>query len=342
MNGPLIGIMTSPKNKNSLAGNLTLFINIQKELEARGARTFVFSFQDVQENGRIMGYIFSTHKQKWHRRLMPLPDIVYNRIPFRASEQTLPFQKCIQFFKDQQIPMFNPGFIDKYELYLLLSSGKELKKYLPETVLINSEDKLEKFHNKHKDIYIKPRMLSKGKNIYRLNEDFILESQNQRVTFSNFERFWSEFGETFCEGFIAQPTIQPAILDGKRYDFRILSHWSATEKNYLVTGKGIRATEWSNLTTHLVNGGFILPYEIVQEKKHDDFIAGLVNKVGHVLSEQLGFFGEFSIDAGMDCEGNYVIYEVNSKPMSFDEEEIERKRILHLCDLFTQLVKPEG
>jgi hypothetical protein len=341
MNGPLIGIMTSPKNKFSLAGNLHLFINIQKELEARDARSFVFSFQDIQDAGHIIGYIYSHRKQEWHRTIMPLPDIVYNRIPFRSSEKTSQFQNCLQFFRDQHIPVFNPGFIDKYELYLLLSNNKELRKYVPETILINSKCILEDFHINHKDIYIKPRMLSKGKNIYRLNEKFILESQKQRVTFSDFERFWCEFGETFREGFIAQPTIQPAILDGKRYDFRILSHWSAIEKEYLVTGIGIRATDWNNLTTHLGNGGFILPYEKVQEPEHDDFISGLVNKVGHILSDQLGFFGEFSIDAGMDSEGNYVIYEVNSKPMSFDEEQIEQRRIVSLCNLFLQLVKSE-
>lgn len=337
MNGPLVGIMTSPKNEYSLAGNLSLFISIQNELLSRGARSFVFSFQDVQEDGRIIGYIFSTERQEWHRTMMPLPDIVYNRIPFRHSERTSDFQKCVQLFKDQQIPMFNPGFIDKYELFLLLSSSKKLKMYLPETVLIDSKDKLEKFHIEHNDIYIKPRMLSKGKNIFRLTGDLVLESQTQKLSFANFEDFWSEFGEILSVGFIAQPTIQPAIQDGMRYDFRILSHWSATEKNYLVTGIGIRATDQSNLTTHLVNGGFIMPYEKIQESKHDRYISALVKEVGLVLSKQLGFFGEFSIDAGMDSDANYVIYEVNSKPMSFDEEEIERKRIIYLCDLFIQI-----
>jgi hypothetical protein len=337
MNAPLVGIMTSPKNENSLAGNLNLFISIQKELLSRGARSFVFSFQDIKDEAKILGYIFLADKQEWHRKMMPLPDIVYNRIPFRHSEQTPQFQKCVQVFTHHHIPMFNPGFIDKYELFLLLSSSKKLKKYLPETILIDSVDTLEKFYLDHNDIYIKPRMLSKGKNIYRLNRDLILESHNQKIAFSIFNDFWSEFGEMFCEGFIAQPTIQPTIVEGNRYDFRILSHWSMAEKNYKVTGIGIRATNEFNLTTHLINGGFIMPYEKIQEPKHDRFISALVKEVGRILSKQLGFLGEFSIDAGVDTEGNYVIYEVNSKPMSFDEEEIERKRIIYLCDLFFQL-----
>jgi hypothetical protein len=337
MNAPLVGIMTSPKNEHSLAGNLNLFISIQKELLERGARSFVFSFLDVKDDARILGYMYSVDKQEWHRTMMPLPDIVYNRIPFRHSEQTAHFQKCIQLFNDHHIPMFNPGFIDKYELFLLLSSSKRLKKYLPETILINSVDSLKNFYIVHNDIYIKPRMLSKGKNIFRLNRDIVLESHNQKVSFSNFDDFWSEFGEIFLDGFIAQPTIQPAIVEGKRYDFRILSHWTVAEKSYKVTGIGIRATDEFNLTTHLINGGFIIPYEKIQKPKHDRFISALVKEVGRILSKQLGFFGEFSIDAGVDTKGNYVIYEVNAKPMSFDEEEIERKRIIYLCDLFFQI-----
>jgi hypothetical protein len=342
MIGPLVGIMTSPKNEQSLAGNLNLFIRIQNELLSRGAHSFVFSFQDVKDDGRIIGYTYTPKKQEWHRAVMPFPDIVYNRIPFRQSEQTLPFRNCVQLFKERQIPLFNPGFIDKYELFQILASSKQLIKYLPITVLIDSKDTLKKFHKEYSDIYIKPRMLSKGKNIFRLYGDLILESNSQKFSYSDFEEFWIAFGEAFSDGsYIAQRTIRPALIDGKRYDFRILSHWSATEKNYRVTGIGIRATDQFQLTTHIVNGGFIMPYEKIQEPKHDWFISSLVKEIGLVLTQRLGFLGEFSIDAGVNSDGQYVVYEVNSKPMSFDEEGIEQKRIHLLCDLFFQLTVRE-
>ncbi|MBR8645638.1 hypothetical protein KEH51_21385 [[Brevibacterium] frigoritolerans] len=46
--------------------------------------------------------------------------------------------------------------------------------------------------------------------------------------------------------------------------------------------------------------------------------------------KKIGFLGEFSIDIGEDESGSLFIYEVNSKPMQFDEEEIETNRLLHL------------
>ena len=65
----------------------------------------------------------------------------------------------------------------------------------------------------------------------------------------------------------------------------------------------------------------------------------MAEQTGKALSEQFGYFGEFSIDAGISQSGNYYIYEVNSKPMSFDENEIEERKISQLCRLFFQLTK---
>jgi hypothetical protein len=62
----------------------------------------------------------------------------------------------------------------------------------------------------------------------------------------------------------------------------------------------------------------------------------VVEEAGKWLTDHWGFFGEFSIDAGVSSKGNYYLFEINSKPMSFDEQEIEKKRIKNLCRLFFQ------
>ena len=78
----------------------------------------------------------------------------------------------------------------------------------------------------------------------------------------------------------------------------------------------------------------MLPYIKVKTDRHDQFFDWAVKEIGQLLTEELGYFGEFSLDAGITEKGNYVIYEVNSKPMSFDEPKIEEKRISALVDLF--------
>lgn len=334
--GPLLGIMTSPKNESYLAGNHQLFTSIQNELMLRNALSFVFSFQEINENGWLFGYIYMQDKQEWLRARVPFPDIVYNRIPFRKSECTPQFQKCMQLLQHYQIPVFNPCFIDKYKLYKILKTSRFLHSLLPETILITTKETLREFLIEHKRIYIKPRMSSKGKNTYRLkyeSNEVIMEAQRDKTTFLGMDDLWRQFAELEEGTFIAQLAIKPAIMNGNRFDFRVLSHWSEAQQNYIVTGVGIRATDQYQITTHLANGGFILPYKQLQTIEHDRFISELVSEIGFLLSNKLGFFGEFSVDAGIDSKGNYILFEVNSKPMSFDEEEIERNRVSNLCDL---------
>jgi hypothetical protein len=339
--GPLVGIMTTLKKNNEIAGNKELFMNIQKELLKRNSISYVFAFQDVSSNSStVKGYIYSPTDDHWIETRMPYPDIIYNRVPFRQSEKTTQYKNSLQLFSHYNIPFFNPRFIDKYELYEMFSKTS-LKKYLPETLLIHSKQILEQFLNDHRAIYIKPRLLARGKNTFRIMLDksqLLLENQKQVQSFKTFDEFWGDYAKLFNNRtFIAQRAVKPQIYMGKRFDFRILSHWSGRQKQYIVTGIGIRAAENNQLTTHLAYGGTIIPYEEVQTPKHEQFINNIVDKIGTILTNQMGFFGEFSIDAGIDSSGQYVIYEVNSKPMSFDERIIEQKRYVHLTDLFFQM-----
>jgi hypothetical protein len=335
--GPLIGIMTTDKTGHSLAGNTSLFIQIQEELLARGALSYVFSYHQVIDRTVIEGYVYLPDKRRWLKAVFPLPDLIYNRIPYRHVEETLQFEECRQHLKTYQIPMFNPGFIDKYTLYQILATNEDLYKYLPDTVLVDTKEQLEIFFNKYRDIYLKPRNLSKGRNILRLYDNFRLEAKSQIKDFKDFSSFWDYFIHTYSDtSYIAQRTIHSATRNDLRFDFRILAHWSSQKQSYVVTGVGIRASNSNLLTTHTVNGGRILPYQDFQEPEHDVFIHNVVQMIGHKLTENIGFFGEFSIDAGMDFDKNYILYEVNSKPMSFDEPEIQQNRIHNLCDLFFQ------
>ena len=137
------------------------------------------------------------------------------------------------------------------------------------------------------------------------------------------------------KNYLAQEEIKSRTYDGKRFDFRILAH--AENDHYKVTGIGIRQSQKQEITTHIPSGGKLLPYQLLQTEDHDLFIQTIVEQIGQALSEQFGFFGEFSIDLGISQTGKYYIYEVNSKPMSFDENEIEERKIVHLCRLFLQL-----
>ncbi|WP_077211085.1 YheC/YheD family protein [Bacillus dakarensis] len=337
--GPLIGIMTSRKNNKSLAGNGLLFKNIQKEVIQKGGLSFVFTPEGLGTKS-IEGFCYLPDKDAWIKITVPFPHVVYNRIPFRQAEQTSEFQLAVNIFREKGIPFFNPSFLKKFDLYKLFKNDEDIGKYFPETILINDEALFRLFISKHRNVYLKPNTLSKGKGIYRLTVEqdgsLSLVGLSHQYSYRDLNEFLKErFAILRKKHYIAQCAVSPALLNGERFDFRVLSHFQNGE--YLVTGVGIRQADKQNITTHLPNGGRLVPYSRVQNQQHDHFFQVIVNRCGELLSNKKGFFGEFSIDAGMTETGKYVIYEVNAKPMSFDEEEIEASRIQNLCTLFFNL-----
>ncbi|MDF2858097.1 MAG: hypothetical protein K0Q87_3948 [Neobacillus sp.] len=339
--GPLIGILTARNRHGEIAGNGALFIEIQKKLLTQNAVSFIFTQDGVNED-TINGYMFLPEKNAWKRITVPFPNLVYNRIPFRKSEQDANSQLFFSQLKEKNIPFFNPCFIDKYELYCLLKDHPILKKHIPITILANHKKRLSAFLITHGSIYLKPSQSARGKGIFRLsledNEKLQLTSINQCKSYRSFDSFWLDWKKELIDRkYLAQEEIHPDLYNGKRFDFRILAH--AEKDGFIVTGVGIRQSQDQQITTHIPTGGKLLPYQLLQTEKHDRFIEMAVKLTGKSLSDQFGYFGEFSIDAGISQSGKYYIYEVNSKPMSFDENEIEERKISQLCHLFFQLTK---
>ncbi|MEH7392685.1 YheC/YheD family protein [Bacillus sp. JJ1503] len=336
---PLIGILTGRKKDNKVTGNGRLFKELQKEIIKNGGISIVFTPQNINDHS-IKGYMYHPTKDKWYAVQCPIPHVIYNRVPFRRIEKSDSFYEAYQFFKSKNIPFFNTCFLDKHELYQVLSKDSYFQKLMPETIKICEKPSLMNFFEMHRQLYLKPSLGSKGKGIYlaSLNKDSTIKLQGHEELhlYEDFHTFWMKWNSVFLKkSYIAQNAIDPLLYNGKRFDFRILVHYVNNQFN--VTGIGIRQSKEQNITTHVPNGGIILPYKQLQSKEHDQFIVEVADRAGKLLSKEIGFFGEFSIDAGISADGQYVIYEINSKPMRFDEQEIERKRFQTLACLFLEL-----
>ncbi|WP_313799176.1 YheC/YheD family protein [Cytobacillus sp.] len=339
--GPLIGILAGRGKHQSIIGNGPFFRELQREIIKNGGISVVFTPEDIKET-TIAGVIYTPELDKWTAITCPIPHIVFNRVPTRKIESTESFKEAFQFFQNRNIPFFNPRFLDKFTLFEMLSHDSILQSFLPMTIKITERDSLFRFLERYKTIYLKPSHGAKGIGIYKLclqkNQTVIMHSLYDEHVYKDFQAFWKEWEHPFLKkNYIAQESVKPALFEGKRYDFRILAHY--TEKGFQVTGTGIRQSREQEITTHVLNGGCMIPYEGIQTEEHDQFFAMIVERAGKILTKKLGFFGEFSIDAGLSEDGKYIIYEINSKPMRFDEINIEKKRIRTLVQLFLQLAK---
>ncbi|WP_409304519.1 YheC/YheD family protein [Peribacillus sp. SCS-155] len=339
-----VGIVTGKHSKetNHPSGNLELFRELSSKLTQQGFFPFVFSLDDFSEGG-FFGFVYSPQKEGWEKVKVPMPDVVYNRIPSRTIESSTDFYSFKRILKKHSIPIFNPRFIHKYELYQIFKENDFLASLLPETILLESSIQLYTFLKKQGSVYLKPVMGNKGSGIEVLTlekDNKVTAATTKRMNYySGFNEFWfMESGKFLRNKYIAQQAIVPKKVDGHRFDYRILVHFENNE--YTITGKAVRMSQSQEVTTHVPRGGRLFPYEQVQTEQMDELLEKTAQCCGSILSERLGFFGEFSMDLGEDETGRLFLYEVNSKPMKFDEANIETNRLQKLANIFIQLKYP--
>ncbi|TKH06205.1 hypothetical protein FC682_05200 [Peribacillus simplex] len=339
-----VGILTvsNPKKESGLGGNLTLFRDLSLYLLKHGILAYVFTEKALHSES-MRGHVFSSISNKWIECKVPFPDIVYNRIPSRSYEASGEFQQLIKFFKEYRTNLLNPCFIDKYVMFEALMEEGSLTNHLPPTMVLRNSRCLDAFLETYRHIYLKPCKGSQGKGIYTIikNDDdtLLFNSLKHSESFPDFVSFWeTKKRDLLKRSYLAQQAIIPKKLFGHRYDYRILVHYE--NGFYKVTGKAVRMSQTQEITTHTPQGGKIFPYQDLQSRSLNRKLAKIAQKSGEILSKKIGFLGEFSMDIGEDESGSLFIYEVNSKPMQFDEEEIETNRLLHLKNLFIELTFP--
>ncbi|WP_338787513.1 YheC/YheD family protein [Metabacillus sp. FJAT-53654] len=335
---PLVGILTSKgKLEDSFRGDHSVFKSIQKELMKVGGLSFIFTTEGVHRD-YVSGYIYLHHDQKWGKLSFPFPDLIYNKVSSRIEETHAPFLALKQLYKKEGKYFFNPCFFNKWESYCSLSKSKQLSAYLPKTwIYTNMNDLLSKLSTYHA-LYVKPVTGHKGKGIYKLSFDglhFYLHRKNKRIKY-----FHSDFVqdiETLLKNkqYLIQTEIHTDKIDKCKYDLRILCLFD--NGIHKIFGVGVRKAAAHSIITHVPNGGDIISFQRIEHKCSISQLNWLAQTVGAQLTESYGFIGEFSMDVGLTPQGDPMLFEVNSKPMIFDEMTIQKNRITQLVELFTKL-----
>ncbi|MBS2968208.1 YheC/YheD family protein [Metabacillus sp. KIGAM252] len=333
---PRIAILTAPgKKSRTFYGSEFYFKKLIGEVSRLGGLCYVVTTEGIKEK-YAEGFSFFAEKHQWQLIKAPLPDVIYNRIPSRIAE--LKAEDCLKKLKEKRVTIFNPSFFNKWEIWNTLSEIPLLRPFLPITSLIESEENLMEWTARLGQIYIKPVNQCQGKGIMKVTamsgQNVMAESIDAPPYQSTIGEVWKQISDTPA---IVQQSIDSDLLNGKKYDLRLLGIFDGT--THVLVGTGVRASKKQNLTTHVPAGGQMVPFRFVENRIDMEQLHFITENAGKALSDRYGLIGEFSIDAGVDQNGNLYIYEINSKPMKFDEPEIEEARISKLSRLFIQLAE---
>ncbi|OZB96469.1 YheC/YheD family protein [Paenibacillus sp. XY044] len=332
--GPLIGVLsdgpsTSPSQPFA---SRTSFI---KQLLREGKRkSYIFAFtpKDINwQQDTVRGY-FLNDNGSFYRKTVPLPDVVYNRLPSRKAETSSSINQLRERLTRKRIPFFNWSFFNKSDIYRLLEDDNTVNRYVPESHINPSPERIKDMLERHQFLYYKPSAGSLGKGIYRLTylpkrgyfARYRKGGGNVLLRFSNFNSLMrmlkSRHGRTL-ETYVIQQGIRLVEIDNCPIDFRFHMHKNGSNK-WVVVGVGAKKAGRGSVTTHLKNGGSLLTPEQALSRtfgSRSDEVLQNAKRIAITLAEAIEFhhqhlLGEIGFDLGIDQDEKVWMFEANAKP----------------------------
>ncbi|MCM2996499.1 YheC/YheD family endospore coat-associated protein [Paenibacillus cellulositrophicus] len=332
--GPLIGVLSDGPS-TSPSQPFASRTNFIKQLLREGKRkSYIFAFTPKDINWQqetVRGY-FLNDNGTFYRKTVPLPDVVYNRLPSRKAETSSSINQLRERLTRKRIPFFNWSFFNKSDIYRLLEDDNTVNRYVPESHINPSPERIKDMLERHQFLYYKPSAGSLGKGIYRLTylprrgyfARYRKGGGNVLLRFSNFNSLMrmlkSRHGRTL-ETYVIQQGIRLVEIDNCPIDFRFHMHKNGNNK-WVVVGVGAKKAGRGSVTTHLKNGGSLLTPEQALSRTfgdRSDEVLQNAKKVAITLAEAIEFhhqhlLGEIGFDLGIDQDEKVWMFEANAKP----------------------------
>lgn len=306
---------------------------------AHGFRAFLFSIGAIDwQRGRTLAWLRSGSHAPWQKKLVPLPDAVYNRISKRRSESLTACRRALARLSKTS-PLFNPRFLDKAEVQEALGSSPAAEHLPPASVAAGAEEIAEAIA-RFQAAYVKPAAGSCGAGILRAEK----AGQVYRIAY-NARRGGpapvrrARVGRSGLiaalkslyrgERVLVQQAVTGQTYRGRPFDLRLLVQKDPAGLWRLTAAAG-RIAAPSGLTTHTLRGGSRTAYAALAEELGGripglDILEDVSRKAACAIEAACGAaFFEFSLDVAVSPCGRPAILEVNAKPFPFDEPEIRR------------------
>jgi hypothetical protein len=329
--GPLIGILTNASSA-SVVQPFGVRSSLLKQYLRAGSRTsFYFAFlpNDINwQDETVLGY-FPT-PEGWVRKVVPIPDSVYNRLANRKVDRSMSMEHLKERFVRRGTSIFNWSFFDKSDVYKLLEDEKEANKHVPESHTNPSPDRIKEMLEKHRFVYLKPTAGSLGIGIYRLTYHpkrgyfarFRRQGKNVLFRFNHINGLYKLINaHSRMRSYVVQQGIRLVELDSCPIDFRFHLNKNA-HNQWVVAGIGAKKAGKGSVTTHVKNGGMIMMPENVLERVFGTKAETILQDAKHAaikIAEAIErssrhTLGELGLDIGIDQNERIWMFEANSKP----------------------------
>lgn len=341
--GPVFGVLAFyDRRDRTLYGQGPFFRSLMVAAKRKGVRAYVFAPADIDwERGRVNGLIardahrgrVSRRRGGWVRGTFPLPDVVYNRIQNRALEERADAQAALERFERMQgVTLFNRGFLNKWDVHVLLHKMPALRRYLPRAEKLRGASTLSALFAHCDEVFVKPVDGSLGLDIAIIRREsagtysynYYAESGPvKRRRLPSLSAVWVDLKPRLSERpFIVQQSIRLATYRGRPFDMRVImqrgrgGHWRVGTMYCRVAMKG-------EYRTNVGVGGRVLPWQTMLRavfgRNARRVARRMLTAVG-ALTESFAeahdsLVAELAVDIGVDRQGMPWLIELNSKPI---------------------------
>jgi glutathione synthase/RimK-type ligase-like ATP-grasp enzyme len=343
--GPLIGVLierSSGQPGKPFGSNTEFCRELSDACRLYGGACVFFTPGDLhQKQTSITGWVYHGG---WRRASVPIPDVVYNRLTSRKTEN-LPVVQ--QFFKESKTRyntvVFNERFLDKTEVFQTLQHEPSVQRYLPESHAFKNFSMLKSMCQKYPIVYLKPVRGSLGKGIIRIvRKDHGYACQYSTVNgtktqvYPSLEKLFVAIkGRARLQRYQIQEGIRLIQIGSRPIDFRALVQKNRQGK-WQVTSIVARIAGSQHFVSNLARGGTLsrVPEALAKSnvKASSAAVLASLRQASLAIAEAIDrsiaeHFGELGIDLAVSEDGHVWLLEVNSKPAKNDTTALQREKI---------------
>lgn len=320
--GPFIGVLIKDST-NILNDRRRLRNRLVKQSASIRGVVIVFSWDDMdQENRKINGFYYNPSSEKWEEGTFPFPTVIVRRTRL-STEKT-------NYFKNLYgRRFFNSGSFNKWQMYQLLRSNKDLLPHLPKTFLYKKPEDIFYYLNRFQTIYVKPVSGLKGVRVAKFIKEnnqyyvkFRIKNENKTLHFANEDELLHYVQSSFKrKRYIIQQEIDLEIVDNQLIDFRIVlikgqnGQW---ETAGMVGRKGVEGSIVSNRSSggKVENGTSTLlsAYNLSKAEMLSTYekMTEIAIKSAEELDKYENIF-KYGVDIGIDRNHHIWIIELNNR-----------------------------
>jgi len=346
--GPVIGVLAAalPNRANrdeldptSLQAELSYLSYVGRSIPGI---VYIFLPSSINWNSqKAMGYNYrfiSPQGGIWESAAYPVPDVVYNRISSRKSEIKNSVQCTLNMFNElPYTKVFNPSYLNKWQVYQMLTRNSQLNAYLPETLKLN-EETLKAMMGRYNVLYLKPSNGSLGRGIIKVrklsggNLKYTVYSRGRVNGYAEDARQLLRKTKNYRKGkpYVVQQGLNLSRYRGSVFDIRIIYQKNG-RGDWQIGKKFARIAPGSSSISNLSRGGRVetsrhLMKALYKKKNLIDEKNAAISQLCKLIAftfdiEGAGNFGELGLDIGIDKKGQPWLIEVNSKPRKTTETE---------------------